>query len=199
MHNVCYRANQRPRREAITLNNLGVLAGLSGALQLARQYFESRLVINLALDDPHGVASATLNLAQLAWHGQQFDQARDDAWNGVQIARRIGGQSLLETALNCLAGIIADAGDPIHAAMLWGAAARIHERLGLARAAAEQSFHTQTVEAARAVPTRPFSQQHGNRGSTCRSIFCSRSSPAPERAAVGKRCWLSAGLSWCMQ
>lgn len=90
---------------------------------------------------------ALITRAYIAVAQGEPEQAGDDAHESLAIALDIHAYLQVPDALDCLAGLAADAGSHLLAARLFGAAAAARERIGIARIPAFAKRHDETVDA----------------------------------------------------
>jgi predicted ATPase/class 3 adenylate cyclase len=134
---------------ARSLGNLGMIAHRRHDLEEARRLFEQSLLLMRELGDREGTALILHGLGDVAREAGDYSTARHRFGEGLAILRELGHRMRIAYSLQGLADALhRDGGEPSSAIMLWGAAERLQQELGL------QSLEDEVATAARAAAAR---------------------------------------------
>jgi tetratricopeptide (TPR) repeat protein len=121
------------RGEAITTENLGIVAFCEGDLDEAERLLTRSFELAEEIGDQREQAAATRSLARIALERGLIDEAEATLRRGIPPARAVGDRHGLADALEVAASIAAARGDGERAAQLYGAAEALREAIGATR------------------------------------------------------------------
>ena len=115
---------------ANTLTGAGILASMQGDWRAAFDFHSESLVQHRALGNPHSIAYAANNLANVALELNDLDRAKELYDEALAIARDSGDQRGSAIALINLADVASRQGDHAVAAKLFEESVEVFERFG---------------------------------------------------------------------
>lgn len=135
---------------ARALANLGSVAIWMGDYTEAEKFHLEDLAIQRALGDELGIATCQINLGAVAYMQQRLETACELLKEGLKTVRRVGDTWGIAVALEQLAPTVAALGSALEAAMYWGAAERLREKIGSQLVPCERVRHDERIRKARA-------------------------------------------------
>ncbi len=143
-----YRALGHRVGEAAALNRLGALAYFAGDLDAARRLYEESLALETELGNAWGIGSRLYNLAIIAKRTGAFAEALTAYRRSLRLNVELGDRRHAGLVLEGLACLASAQGDPLRAAMLWGAVEAERRRTSRPRVGIElEQFTTDLAEA----------------------------------------------------
>uniref|UniRef100_UPI003752161A ATP-binding protein n=1 Tax=Armatimonas sp. TaxID=1872638 RepID=UPI003752161A len=118
------------RSIALILINLGNDALNQQDFSSAREYLEESLKTFQKIGDRRGTASALISLATMAQGQGDTTAAREHCRQSLAIFRKLGNPANTTITIARLSAIVADLGEKIRAARLWGAVEQLDEQAG---------------------------------------------------------------------
>ncbi len=115
---------------AQALNILGEIARFSGDDSRAQHLYEECLTVSQQTGERRRIVFMYNNLAFIALHQGEGEQARDLARQGLELARAMHNRHLMATTLTTLAGSLGMLGQPRQALRLLSASESGLERMG---------------------------------------------------------------------
>lgn len=115
---------------ANTLTGAGILASMQGDWQAASAFHSESLVQHRALGNPHSIAYAANNLANVALELNDLDRAKELYDEALAIVRDSGDQRGSAIALINLADVVSRQGEHAAAAKLFEESVEVFERFG---------------------------------------------------------------------
>ena len=135
---------------AADLNNLGNAVFDQGDYPRAAALYEESLALCKEGGDQYGISLALYNLGDLAHRVGNLERARACLAEGLALSRRLGDEARCAEYLERLAWLAVAQAEPERAGRLWGAAAVLREKLGVARSPNERVEHEDELNTARA-------------------------------------------------
>ncbi len=111
-------------------NMMGEIFRLSGDDERARLAYEQSLALSRETGETRRIQMICINLAYLAQHKGDYEQARSLAWDGLQTALEVNDRLQTAESLAFWAGVIGSSGEPEQAAHLFGASEAARELMG---------------------------------------------------------------------
>lgn len=135
---------------AETLNNLGLVASLSGDDEAAVPLLEECSSLFREIDDQQGIARAALNLSISLHRLGKLDEAENQGKESLRVWHALDGKWDITDCLEALAMIAVDRDDPRKALTLMGAAEQLRRDIAAPRAPFDEEPLTRTIARARA-------------------------------------------------
>ena len=124
------RALDSPQDEAAFIQDLAVLAELSGDHAEAGRLYWQRMELAEELEDQEGVAQSLRQLGTLARNAGEYPEARRLYWQSLEIAEDLGDLANIASMLHELGNLTFLAGEQAEAQRLYQQSLEIAERLG---------------------------------------------------------------------
>jgi len=139
------------------LNGLGNVAQYREDFAVARAYLEESLAIRRRAGDSYGVMCTLHNLASVAEHLGEYEQAAAPLHESLELAWELRSEEHIAWNLLGMADVFRARGRPAQAARLLGRAERLFRSLGTVFGEANRQTHEQTIARARAaLPEEEF-------------------------------------------
>ncbi len=135
---------------AQSLNNLGTVSRCLGDYDAAYSLHEESLAIFRELGDKWSMALCLANLGFVELNKREYEEATALLKDGLETFRELGVKQGIATCLNGLAGVAAQSGDTKRAALLFGAAESLLERIGVSSPLPERVERDRNVATSRA-------------------------------------------------
>jgi tetratricopeptide (TPR) repeat protein len=142
-----FRALDAPRKEAVALAGLGIIASGEGNLDHAAELHEESLLLARSIEDRVTEARALGNLAMVELQRANLDRAGELLDALLRLARELGEPGSMAIGLEGIAAHQAARGEDEQATRLYGAAAALRDDIGLPMLP-ESRAHHETVMAA---------------------------------------------------
>jgi predicted ATPase/DNA-binding SARP family transcriptional activator len=134
---------------AFSLGNLGFVASYQGDYASARAYHEESLGIQREIGDRRGIAYSLGGLGIVAFCQGDYASARAYHEESLIIRREIGDRWGMAYSLEAFAEMVGSTGKAEQAAVLWGAAEALREKIGAPLPSDERQTNERSVAAAR--------------------------------------------------
>jgi tetratricopeptide (TPR) repeat protein len=135
---------------ALSLGNLGVLARAKGDWELSRTLEEESLAIRRKFGDKWGIALSLNNLGESAYNEGDYVVARALYVESLVIRQELEEKLGIAESLGGFAQLCSAQSYGLKAALLWGAAEALRERIGYPMPAIQRGEYDRVVSAARA-------------------------------------------------
>ncbi len=135
---------------AYVLNDLGLLAHDEGDFATARLCYLESLALFTDLAEQHAIANTLTSLGQNALSEGALGEVAAHFRESLALCRRLADRAGVTANMLGLASVAAVQGEPLRAALLWGAAERMREALHLALLPSEEAGYARDVAGARA-------------------------------------------------
>ena len=130
-------------RLAHALNARGVIHHLNDQLDEARSFYEESLAFGTELGDKNAIATATVNLGEIAATQGRLEEARDRYLSSLHLYGELDFKLAIAYSLEVLAGLETRLGEAEEGAVLFGAADALREEI----AAPIESFNEERLNA----------------------------------------------------
>src|SRR5579884_3387347 len=142
---------------AYSLSGLGNVAQAQGDILAARRYYEESLGLCRELGQRNGVAYVLVILGSVAESQSNYREAWSCYEESLTTTREIGNWAYMTTVLEAFAGLAAHTGKPEPAAVLWGAAEALREKIGSPTPHEREIYDHDVAEARRTLGEVAFS------------------------------------------
>jgi predicted ATPase/class 3 adenylate cyclase len=142
-----FRALDAPRKQAVALAGLGIIAAGEGDLDHAAELHEESLLLARRIEDRVTEARALGNLAMVELQRANLDHAGELFDDLLRLARDLGERAAIAYGLEGIAALQATRREDEQAARLYGAAAALRDDIGFAMLPESRALH-ETVMAA---------------------------------------------------
>jgi len=144
-----YRAVSDEQGVAVALNNLGTAMRYQGDLDRAAVLYTESLNLRRQRGDTRGIAWTLNNLALVARPQRHVAQAKSWYAESLGLSNAVGDRLQVARSLEGIAGLALDEAQAPSAARLFGAAAHLRTRIGLAMNAADMGGYERDLRALR--------------------------------------------------